>query len=369
MSTQVSKFKASRYIEINTIAATLLSAAPTIEVGCFCSDEEVQETGPKIRPLVIPGGSEEHNLDSGEFRVVRSCAMSTNCAEDSESASMSNRPNDLLAILALEPIEVNLFRGSSPKTAGQQVFGGQVIGQAMVAACRTVESWLPHSLHAYFLLPGDPKIPIIYQVERLRDGRSYSTRRVTAVQRGNAIFSIIVSFHAEEQGTFDHQDKMPEMPSPEKVAAGELSNRAIFPETPEFIRDYYAIELRPVEIGRYFGQKIDDGRVHVWIKISANLPDNSALHRCALAYASDISLLDVVMARHGRTLFDERLRRTSLDHAMWFHRPFPVDDWLLYARDSPSAQGGRGLTRGLIFKRDGKLVASVVQEGSVRERR
>ncbi|OCK60211.1 acyl-CoA thioesterase II [Bradyrhizobium sp. LMTR 3] len=282
---------------------------------------------------------------------------------------MSHSPIDLLAILDLEPIEVNLFRGRSPKTGLQRVFGGQVIGQAMVAACLTVESWLPHSLHCYFMLPGDPQSPIIYRVERLRDGKSYSTRRVTAIQRGNAIFSIIASFHAEEQGPFDHQDKMPDMPSPEKLTAGELSNRPIFPESPEFIRDYYAIELRPVEIGRYFGQKIDDGRIHVWIKISAKLPDDPALHRCALAYASDFSLLDAVMARHGSTLFDERLRRTSLDHAMWFHRPFRADDWLLYARDSPSAQGGRGLARGLIFKRDGRLVASVIQEGSIRERR
>lgn len=281
---------------------------------------------------------------------------------------MFNSPIDLLTILDLEPIEVNLFRGRSPKTGWQRVFGGQVIGQAMIAACRTVERWLPHSLHCYFMLPGDPQIPIVYQVERLRDGKSYSTRRVVAIQHGNEICSINVSFHAEEQGPFDHQDKMPDMPPPEKLATRELFNRRIFPETPEFIRDYYAIELRPVEIGRYFGQKIDDGRIHAWIKISAKLTDESALHRCALAYASDFSLLDAVMARHGRTLLDERVMRTSLDHAMWFHRPFRADDWLLYARDSPSAQCGRGLTRGLIFKRDGKLVASVVQEGSVRDR-
>lgn len=281
---------------------------------------------------------------------------------------MSNRPIDLLDILHLETIEVNLFRGRSPKTGSQRVFGGQVIGQAMVAACRTVESWLPHSLHCYFILPGDPQIPIIYEVERLREGKSYSTRRVAAIQRGNAICSIIVSFHAGESGPFDHQETMPDMPTPEKLATPEFFNQRIFPETPEFIRDHYAIELRPVEIGRYFGQKIDDGRVHIWIKISAKLTDEPVLHRCALAYASDLSLLDAVMARHGRTLFDERLMRTSLDHAMWFHRPFRADDWLLYARDSPSAQCGRGLTRGLLFERDGRLVASVVQEGSVRER-
>jgi acyl-CoA thioesterase-2 len=238
---------------------------------------------------------------------------------------MSKGLIDLISILDIEPLEVNLFRGNSPKTSWQRVFGGQVIGQAMVAACRTVEGRLPHSIHCYFILPGDTQVPIIYQVERLRDGKSYSTRRVTAIQM------------------------------------------------PEFIRRYYEsdrpIELRPVELGRYFGERIDDGRIHVWIRTAAKLPDDPALHLCALAYASDFSLLDAIMARYGRTLFDKRMMPASLDHAMWFHRPFRADEWLLYAQDSPSAQGGRGLTRGLIFKPDGTLVASVAQEGSVRERR
>src|ERR1700761_3841120 len=292
---------------------------------------------------------------------------------NTEGASMSKGLIDLISILDLEPLEVNLFRGNSPKTSWQRVFGGQVIGQAMVAACRTVEGRLPHSLHCYFILPGDPQVPIIYQVERLRDGKSYSTRRVTAIQHGNAIFSIMVSFHAEEQGAFDHQEKMPDVPPPEKLTAEEVSKQPMFREMPEFIRRYYEsdrpIELRPVELGRYFGEKIEDGRIHVWIRTAAKLPDDPALHLCALAYASDFSLLDAVMARYGRTLFDRRMMPASLDHAMWFHRPFRADEWLLYAQDSPSAQGGRGLTRGLIFKQDGTLVASVAQEGSVRERR
>jgi acyl-CoA thioesterase-2 len=286
---------------------------------------------------------------------------------------MSKSLIDLLGILDLEQLEVNLFRGNSPKTSWQRVFGGQVIGQAMVAACRTVEGRLPHSIHCYFILPGDTQIPIIYQVERLRDGKSYSTRRVTAIQHGNAIFSIMVSFHAEEEGVFDHQDKMPDVPPPEKLTAEEVSKQPMFKEMPEFIRRYYEsdrpIELRPVELGRYFGQKIDDGRIHVWIRTAAKLPDDPALHMCALAYASDFSLLDAVMARYGRTLFDRRMMPASLDHAMWFHRPFRADEWLLYVQDSPSAQSGRGLTRGMIFKPDGTLVASVAQEGSVRERR
>ena len=285
---------------------------------------------------------------------------------------MSKSLIDLLSILDLEPLEVNLFRGNSPKTSWQRVFGGQVIGQAMVAACRTVEGRLPHSIHCYFILPGDPQIPIIYQVERLRDGKSYSTRRVTAIQHGNAIFSIMVSFHAQEQGAFDHQEKMPDVPPPEKLTAEEVSKQPMFREMPDFIRRYYEsdrpIELRPCELGRYFGQKIDDGRIHVWIRTAAKLPDDPALHMCALAYASDFSLLDAVMARYGRTLFDKRMMPASLDHAMWFHRPFRADEWLLYAQDLPSAQDGRGLTRGLIFKPDGTLVASVAQEGSVRER-
>ncbi|WP_407151102.1 acyl-CoA thioesterase II [Bradyrhizobium sp. ORS 86] len=286
---------------------------------------------------------------------------------------MSKSLIDLRAILDIEPIEVNLFRANSPRTNSERLFGGQVIGQAMVAACRTVESRLPHSLHCYFILPGDPRVPTVYQVERMRDGKSYSTRRVTAIQNDSAIFSIIVSFHAEEKGSFDHQDKMPDVPPPEKFSAEELSKQPIFFKVPEIVRRYYEsdrpIELRPVEIGRYLGQTIDGGRIHVWIKAATKLPDDPVMHMCALAYASDLSLLDAVMARYGRTLFDERMMSASLDHAMWFHRPFRADDWLLYAKDSPSAQGGRGLTRGLIFRLDGRLVASVAQEGSVRERR
>ncbi|MHB0790111.1 acyl-CoA thioesterase [Bradyrhizobium sp. 5.13L] len=276
---------------------------------------------------------------------------------------------DLLGILDVQPIDVNLFRGNSPNVGSQRVFGGQLIGQAMLAACRTAKGRLPHSLHCSFIRSGDPETPIIYRVAHLRDGKSYSSRAVTAVQGGNAILSVIVSFHAEEQGTFEHHDKMPDVPPPEELTVQELSNRPIFRETSEFIRRYYAIELRAVEIDRSGDWKIEDGRSHIWIKIIAKLPDDPSLHLCALAYASDYSLLDAVMARHSPTPFDKRMMRASLDHAMWFHRSFHVDDWLLYAHDSPSAQGGRGLARGLIFRSDGKMVASVAQEGSVRERR
>ncbi|MFK4492174.1 acyl-CoA thioesterase [Bradyrhizobium sp. USDA 336] len=280
---------------------------------------------------------------------------------------------DLAAILDLDSIGVDLFLGKSPNVSEHRVFGGLIIGQAMFAACRTVEARLPNSLHCYFLHTGDPQIPLIYRVERLRDGKSYSTRRVTATQHGSAIFSIMVSFHKGEVGVFEHQDKMPEVPAPEHFAAEKISKLPLYADLPKIVRRYYEpdrpVELRPVEIGRYVGQKIENGRLHMWMKAAQRLPDDPALHICALAYASDLSLLDAVMARYGRTLFDGRILSGSLDHAMWFHRPFRADDWLLYAKESPSAQSGRGFTRGLIFRRDGTLVASVAQEGSVRERR
>jgi acyl-CoA thioesterase-2 len=286
---------------------------------------------------------------------------------------MSKSLIDLIDILDLETIEVNMFRGRSPKTRWQRVFGGQVIGQAMVASCRTVEGRMPHSLHCYFILPGDPAIPIVYEVERLRDGKSYSTRRVTAIQHGHAIFSMMVSFHAEEEDSFNHQDLMPDVPHPDRLSAEELAKDPIINQMPDFIRRYYEsdrpIELRPVEFQRYAGTEIPDGKINIWIRTAAKLPDDPALHMCALAYASDFSLLDSVMARYGRTLFDGKVMAASLDHAMWFHRPFRADEWLLYSQDSPSAQAGRGLARGLIFKPDGTLVASVAQEGSMRERR
>jgi len=276
---------------------------------------------------------------------------------------------DLPAILDLRPIDANLFRGNSPDTGSQRVFGGQLLGQAMVAACRTVKGRLPHSLHCYFIKPCSHQMPIVYRVEHLRSGKSGSCCSVTAIQCGDQILSIMVSFHAEEQGMFNHQHKVPDVPLPEELTAEELYRQPSFSEAPEFIRRYYAIDLRPVEIGRYVGQKIDDGRIHIWIKIAGKLPDDPALHICALAYASDYSLLDTVMARYGRPPFDKRVMPTSLDHAMWFHRTFRADEWLLYAHDSPSAQGGRGLARGLIFKSNGMLVASVAQEGSVRAQR
>src|SRR6267142_1861736 len=287
---------------------------------------------------------------------------------------MSSAIENLLAVLDLEPLEVNLFRGRSPQVTWQRVCGGQVIGQALVAACRTVDvaERPPHSLHAYFLLPGDPKVPIIYQVARIRDGKSFTTRRVIAIQHGQEIFTMAVSFHRDEPG-LTHQAKMPDVPKPEELPSEAEIKERVLPQMPDPVRRYYErerpIELRPVEYARYLGKAYPDGRFNVWIRATGKLPDEPAIHQCVLAYASDMTLLDSALIPHGRSVFEKSIMGASLDHALWLHRPFRADDWLLYAQDSPSMTGARGFSRGLIFTRDGTLVASVAQEGLVRERR
>jgi acyl-CoA thioesterase-2 len=285
---------------------------------------------------------------------------------------MPSAVQELLSILDLEALEVNLFRGRSPQVGWQRVFGGQVIGQALVAATRTVEGRPPHSLHAYFLLPGDPKVPIIYEVDRIRDGKSFTTRRVVAIQHGHAIFSMAVSFH-EDEPSFDHQMSMPDVPRPDALPSDAEIKERILPQLPEPVRRYYErerpIELRPVEFGRYVGKKPEDGRFNVWIRTTGRLPDDPAIHRCVLAYASDLTLLDTALLPHQRSVFDRTIMAASLDHALWIHRPFRADEWLLYAQESPNLHGARGFARGLIFAADGTLVASVAQEGLLRERR
>ncbi len=287
---------------------------------------------------------------------------------------MSSAVEGLLAVLDLEQIEVNLFRGRSPQDMWQRVFGGQVVGQALVAACRTVDvtARKPHSLHAYFLLAGDPKVPIIYEVDRIRDGKSFATRRVIAIQHGQAIFSMAVSFHADEGG-LSHQAKMPDVPKPDELPNESEVKARILPLMPDPVRRYYErprpIELRPVEFDRYLGKPIEGGRFHVWIRATGALPDTPAIHQCVLAYASDMTLLDSALIPHGRSVFDKSIMAASLDHALWFHRPCRADEWLLYAQDSPNLADARGFSRGLIFKSDGTLVASVAQEGLLRERR
>jgi acyl-CoA thioesterase-2 len=291
--------------------------------------------------------------------------------------AMSDERIDLLKLLDLEPIEVNLFRGISPKSKWPRVFGGQVIGQAMVAACRTVEERVPHSLHAYFILAGDPSVPIIYEVGRLRDGRSFTTRRVTAIQHGHAIFSMIVSFAKAEKDSFNHQEVMPDVPPPEAFSPEKMAGHPLLKDAPEFVKQFFEsdrpfrrrpVEMRPVEFERYLGTKAPTDRINFWVRATAELPEDPKIHQCALAYASDMALLDSIAARHGKALFHENIMAASLDHAMWFHRPFRADEWMLYSQDSPSASGGRGLARGLIFTRDGVHVATVAQEGLIRVR-
>jgi acyl-CoA thioesterase-2 len=288
--------------------------------------------------------------------------------------TMSSAIENLLATLDLEVLEVNLFRGRSPQVSWQRVFGGQVVGQALVAACRTVDvaARPPHSLHAYFLLPGDPKVPIIYQVARIRDGKSFTTRRVIAIQHGQEIFTMAVSFHRDEPG-MAHQAKMPDVPKPEELPTEAEIKERVLPMMPDPVRRYYErerpIELRPVEYGRYLGKVYPDGKFHVWIRATGRLPDEPAIHQCVLAYASDMTLLDSALIPHGRSVFEKSIMGASLDHALWLHRPFRADEWLLYAQDSPNLAGSRGFSRGLIFAADGTLVASVAQEGLLRERR
>ena len=264
---------------------------------------------------------------------------------------MPSAVQEVLDILDLEPLEVNLFRG------------------------RTVEDVTarpPHSLHAYFLLGGDPKVPIIYEVDRIRDGKSFTTRNVKAIQHGRAIFSMSVSFHLSEPG-LTHQVKMPAVPKPDELPSDEELKDRIYPLLPEPARRYYErerpIEFRPVEFSRYLGEKSENGRFDIWIRATGRLPDEPAIHQCVLAYASDMMLLDAALIPHGRSVFSEDIMAASLDHALWFHRPFRADEWLLYAQDSPSLADSRGFSRGLIFASDGTLVASVAQEGLLRQRR
>ena len=284
---------------------------------------------------------------------------------------MSAAVQSLMETLDLETLEQNLFRGRSPQVGWQRVFGGQVIGQALVAAARTVEDRAAHSMHGYFMRPGDPKVPIIYEVERHRDGKSFTTRQVVAIQHGRPIFTMAASFHVEEQG-LNHQIAMPEVPMPE----GLPSERQILdslPDTiPKNIRAYFErerpIELRPAGAPNYARKGEAPPIQNVWIRATAELTDDISLHQCVLAYASDITLLDTALVAHGRSVFDGDLMLASLDHALWFHRPFRADEWLLYAQDGPSLSSSRGFTRGSVFTRDGVLVASAAQEGLIRLR-
>ncbi|MFC4252475.1 MAG: acyl-CoA thioesterase II [Sinimarinibacterium flocculans] len=280
---------------------------------------------------------------------------------------------DLVNLLDLENLEVNLFRGQSRDLGGKSVFGGQVIGQALVGASRTIAAGVPHSLHAYFLRPGDMSLPIVYEVDRVRDGRTFTTRRVQAIQNGQPILSMIVSFQREEQG-LEHQQAMPDVPPPDKLrnsrdlhddwlqSIPDVSDRVFHAMTREL-----AIEFKPVEPWNPLRPEVRPAQQHIWFRAAGKLPDNPMLHRCVLAYASDFNLLSTAVRPHGRTWFAEDMVIASIDHALWFHRDVRVDDWLLYSMDSPTSQGARGLSRGLVYDRQGRLVASVVQENLMRE--
>jgi acyl-CoA thioesterase-2 len=278
----------------------------------------------------------------------------------------------LLSILDLEPLELNLFRGRSPKEGWQRVYGGQVLGQALVAAVRTVEEpRAVHSMHAYFLLGGDPDHPIIYEVERVRDGGSFTTRRVKAIQHGRAMFIMSASFQKEE-ASYEHAAPMPDVPPPESLPSATELMAKLIDVLPASMRAYWSqerpIDMRPVDMSRYLGREPRSPVQHIWMRSNARLPDDLKLHQCVLAYASDFTLLDTALIAHGKLLFDSDIQLASLDHALWFHRPFRADEWLLYAQDSPSAHGARGFCRGSVFTRDGLLIASVAQEGLMRKR-
>ena len=254
-----------------------------------------------------------------------------------------NALKSLLKLLDLEQLEVNLFRGTSPSYGWQRVYGGQVLGQALVAANRTVPTErMAHSLHAYFLIGGDPNHPILYEVERMRDGGSFSTRRVRAIQHGRPIFAMSASFHNEEPG-FEHQSSMPDVPPPEDLPNEQSLRDRILDKLPKNMRSYWQherpIEMRPVDISRYLDRQKSEPVQSIWMRANGTLPDDPQLHQCVLAYASDFTLLDTALIAHGKLLFDTDIQLASLDHAMWMHRPCKADDWLLYVQDSPSAHG------------------------------
>ncbi len=276
---------------------------------------------------------------------------------------------DLLKLLELERIEDRIFRGESRDLGGARVFGGQVLGQALTAASYTVEGRQVHSLHAYFLVGGDVNAPIVYEVEVARDGKSFSNRRVVAIQHGQPIFNMTASFQVPEQG-LDHAAPMPQVPGPEGLADVRELPHEVLEKVPEKMRRFLThdrpFEFRPVEPIHVIAPPRAAPVRHIWVKTVDRLPDDPHLHRNVLAYVSDYQLVSTATLPHGIHFAEGNVQLASLDHAMWFHRPFRADEWLLYAMESPNASGGRGLALGRVFRRDGTLVASTAQEGVVR---
>ncbi len=285
---------------------------------------------------------------------------------------MDPRICDLLTLLELEPLEVNLFRGESRDIGGAQVFGGQVLGQALSAASATIEGRVVHSLHAYFLRRGDFNSPIIYQVDRSLDGHSFSNRRVVAIQHGAPIFNMAASFQIVEDG-FEHQIEMPAVPPPESLGDSSRPPPELLARLSErmrrFVEQPRPFEFRSVQPLDFISPAKASPSRQVWFRSVGEIPDGDKLHRCLLAYVSDYFLLDTAILPHGASPLSGSVVMASIDHAMWFHRPFRVDDWLLYAVESPSASGARGFARASVFSRDGRLVASTAQEGLVRIRK
>ncbi|MEX2122320.1 MAG: acyl-CoA thioesterase II [Woeseia sp.] len=282
---------------------------------------------------------------------------------------MSPVLDDLLQLLRLERIEDNIFRGESRDIGSAQVFGGQVLGQALSAAHHTVDARIAHSLHAYFLRRGDVKAPIIYEVDRARDGGSFSVRRVVAIQHGRPIFNLAASFQEPERG-LEHQTPMPEVKGPDGLPDVTDVASEILQRLPEKMRRYLItgrpFEFRPVRPVNFTKVEKLPPVKHIWIRTVGRLPDDNSLHQNLLAYVSDYELLGTSTLPHGLSFGDSSVQMASLDHALWFHRRFRIDDWLLYSMDSPNASGARGLARGQFFTRDGTLVASAAQEGLVR---
>ena len=278
---------------------------------------------------------------------------------------------DLVALLDLEPLERNIYRGLNRDIGTGRIFGGQVLAQALVAARRTVdeEDRTVHSLHGYFILAGDLEIPVVYFVDRLRDGRSYTTRRVTAIQHGRAIFNMAASFHRHEEG-LSHQTDMPDVPGPEGLASELDIVREKKDRLPAHLRGLLTqdrpLDFRPVEEWDPFDPTPGPPTRRTWIRSVGSLGDDPVHHQAVLAYASDYGLLDTALGPHGRSVRDRGIMAASLDHAIWFHRPFRVDEWLLYVKDAPVTSGGRGFSRGTFYTRDGELIASVAQEGVLR---
>jgi acyl-CoA thioesterase-2 len=276
---------------------------------------------------------------------------------------------DLLHLLELERIETNIFRGESRDLGGARVFGGQVLGQALTAASYTVDGREVHSLHAYFLRAGDVEAPIVYEVDCARDGKSFSNRRVVAIQHGRPIFNMTASFQTPEHG-LEHQAEMPKVPGPEGLADVREIAPGLLEKVPEKMRRFVThdrpFEFRPVEPVQVVAPEPAPAQRHIWIKTVDPLPDNPHLHRNVLAYVSDYQLAATATLPHGVHFAEGNVQLASLDHAMWFHRPFRVDEWLLYAMESPNASGARGLSLGRFFRADGTLVASTAQEGLIR---